>query len=39
MPCVRSPPRRLLAIFKQRMTTQVERAFGKVLEQQTKRAG
>jgi len=28
----------LLAIFKQRMTTQVERAFGKVLEQQTKRA-
>ncbi len=29
----------LLAIFKQRMTTQVERAFGKVLEQQTKRAG
>ncbi len=29
----------LLAIFKQRMTTQVERAFGKVLEQQTKRSG
>ena len=28
----------LLAIFKQRMTTQVERAFGKVLEQQAKRA-
>ncbi len=29
----------LLAVFKQRMTTQVERAFGKVLEQQTKRSG
>jgi DNA-binding transcriptional MerR regulator len=29
----------LLAMFKQRMTVQVERAFGKVLEQQTKRAG
>jgi DNA-binding transcriptional MerR regulator len=29
----------LLAVFKQRMTTQVERAFGKVLEQQTKRTG
>jgi DNA-binding transcriptional MerR regulator len=28
----------LLAVFKQRMTTQVERAFGKVLEQQTKRS-
>lgn len=28
----------LLAIFKQRMTTQVERAFGKVLEQQSKRS-
>jgi DNA-binding transcriptional MerR regulator len=28
----------LLAIFKQRMTTQVERAFGKVLEQQAKRS-
>ena len=28
----------LLAMFKQRMTTQVERAFGKVLEQQTKRS-
>lgn len=27
----------LLAMFKQRMTVQVERAFGKVLEQQTKR--
>jgi DNA-binding transcriptional MerR regulator len=27
----------LLAMFKQRMTTQVERAFGKVLEQQAKR--
>lgn len=29
----------LLAMFKQRMTVQVERAFGKVLEQQTKRSG
>jgi DNA-binding transcriptional MerR regulator len=29
----------LLAVFKQRMTTQVERAFGKVLEQQAKRSG
>jgi DNA-binding transcriptional MerR regulator len=29
----------LLAVFKQRMTTQVEHAFGKVLEQQTKRSG
>jgi DNA-binding transcriptional MerR regulator len=29
----------LLALFKQRMTTQVERAFGKVLEQQAKRSG
>ncbi|HEX3391157.1 MAG TPA: MerR family transcriptional regulator [Solirubrobacteraceae bacterium] len=29
----------LLAMFKQRMTTEVERAFGKVLEQQTKRSG
>ena len=28
----------LLAVFKQRMTTQVEAAFGKVLEQQTKRS-
>lgn len=28
----------LLAIFKQRMTTQVETAFGKVLEQQSKRS-
>jgi DNA-binding transcriptional MerR regulator len=28
----------LLAVFKQRMTTQVERAFGKVLEQQAKRS-
>ena len=28
----------LLAMFKQRMTVQVERAFGKVLEQQAKRA-
>ncbi|HEX5308002.1 MAG TPA: MerR family transcriptional regulator [Solirubrobacteraceae bacterium] len=28
----------LLAMFKQRMTVEVERAFGKVLEQQTKRA-
>jgi DNA-binding transcriptional MerR regulator len=28
----------LLALFKQRMTVQVERAFGKVLEQQAKRA-
>jgi DNA-binding transcriptional MerR regulator len=28
----------LLAVFKQRMTTQVESAFGKVLEQQTKRS-
>jgi DNA-binding transcriptional MerR regulator len=28
----------LLAVFKQRMTTQVERAFGKVLEQQSKRS-
>lgn len=29
----------LLAMFKQRMTGQVERAFGKVLEQQAKRSG
>jgi DNA-binding transcriptional MerR regulator len=29
----------LLAVFKQRMTTQVERAFGKVLEQQARRSG
>jgi DNA-binding transcriptional MerR regulator len=29
----------LLALFKQRMTTEVERAFGRVLEQQAKRAG
>jgi DNA-binding transcriptional MerR regulator len=29
----------LLAVFKQRMTTEVERAFGKVLEKQTKRSG
>jgi DNA-binding transcriptional MerR regulator len=29
----------LLALFKQRMTTEVERAFGKVLEQQAKRSG
>jgi DNA-binding transcriptional MerR regulator len=28
----------LLAVFKQRMTSQVERAFGKVLEQQAKRS-
>ena len=28
----------LLAMFKQRMTAEVERAFGKVLEQQTKRS-
>jgi DNA-binding transcriptional MerR regulator len=28
----------LLAVFKQRMTTQVERAFGRVLEQQAKRS-
>lgn len=29
----------LLAVFKQRMTTEVERAFGKVLAQQAKRSG
>ncbi|MGC2374343.1 MAG: hypothetical protein WA484_10760 [Solirubrobacteraceae bacterium] len=29
----------LLALFKQRMTTEVERTFGRVLEQQSKRAG
>jgi DNA-binding transcriptional MerR regulator len=29
----------LLALFKQRMTTEVERAFGRVLEQQAKRSG